>query len=266
VTSRNRYHVDNRQPIDIFESFRDALASEKLEISHAAVLDGGRKIAVSALLKGSEIDLGSGDKVLPYVTGATGYDAMTGTNYFRGGIRVVCDNTLRMGMSDAEGKGRMIRYTASQHIGQGDLTGLLTDAMNAVNKEAEFYQRLVSVKLSDDMARQYFAEILGIDLTFLTAKNADGRAVISTRSQNQLNALIVAYKKGPGAHLATANDTLYGALNALTYIVDHESQIRDTHKDGVRVARMTSATFGTGAQAKARAVRLAAAMLQKVAA
>ena len=41
VASRSRYHVENRQPVDIFESFRDELAKEHLEISHAAVLKGG---------------------------------------------------------------------------------------------------------------------------------------------------------------------------------------------------------------------------------
>lgn len=266
VTSLNRYHTDNRQPIDIFESFRDELNKEALEISHAAVLDGGRKIAVCARLKGMDITLGGNDTTLSYVTGSTGYDAKTGTNYFRTGIRTVCNNTLQYGLSDAQKAGRLVTISASQRFETGALRDLLTDAMDAVTKEAGFYQRLADVKLSDEQARTYFAEILGIDLALLNARNADGRPVISTRSQNQLAALVQAYKKGPGSHLATANDTLYGALNALTYIIDNESQIRDTHKDGNRVARMTSATFGTGAQAKARAVRLANAMLTKVAA
>lgn len=263
VTSANRYHTEFRQPVDVFESFRDELAKEGLEISHAAVLDGGRKIAVCARLHDSAIitDKKGRDVTLPYVTGATGYDAKTGTNYFLTGIRTVCANTLQFGLMDAEKNGRLVRYSASQRLNKDSLKDMLADAAERVQREAEFYQSLTAARMHDTEARKYFADIIGVDLSLLGEKNADGRKVISTRSENQLNGLMAVYKSGPGAHLDTARDTLFGALNAVTRTIDHESAIRDTRKDGVNVARLTSATFGNGAQTKARAVRFATDIL-----
>lgn len=64
VATDSRYHIDNRQPRDILAAFRDELASERLEISHAAVLAGGSRIAVCALLPSeSDIKVGGVDTV-----------------------------------------------------------------------------------------------------------------------------------------------------------------------------------------------------------
>lgn len=266
ITSANRYHTDYRQPIDVFEAFRDELAKESMTISHAAVLAGGRKIAVCARLGEAVIvtDTKGKDTTLPYVTMATGYDKMTGSNGFLTTVRTVCDNTLRMGMGEAEKAKRLVRYTAAQKLTEYSLKDMLSMASACITDEIEFYQRLTQAHISVEQARSYFSEILGIDQTLIGTKNADGRKVISTRSENQLNGLMTAYTKGPGSDLDSAKDTIYGALNAVTYVVDHESQIRDTRADGAYAARLTSATFGAGAQTKVRAAKEASKLFDSL--
>src|SRR5262249_17704152 len=69
LTSDSRYHVTNRQPIDVFEAFRDQLNSHGFDISHAAVLRGGSVIAVSAIMPPEyDVIVGRSDRLRSYVT------------------------------------------------------------------------------------------------------------------------------------------------------------------------------------------------------
>ena len=53
---------------------------------------------------------------------------------------------------------------------------------------------------------------------------------------------------GRGSELASAKNTAYGLLNAVTEFVDHERRARSTDN------RLDSAWFGKGAQIKQRAL------------
>ena len=266
VVSEKRYHVENRQPVDILESLRDKLKKQHLKISHAAILKGGRIINVCARMQdldgAAKLD-GDSDRNV-YLSASTGYDKQHGTNYFITTIRTVCNNTLEAGLAESAGKGRRQTRTASQSVNHGDLQLMLDAAIETVTADTAAMQAMIEAKLSSGQAREYFARLLDIDTGKLDVRNADGRKLISTRSQNQLDALQSAYVRGPGSDLPAANGTLYGAVNAVTYIVDNESQIRDTMREGNARARMTSATFGAGYQMKQKAVRNASAMLAEL--
>jgi hypothetical protein len=103
---------------------------------------------------------------------------------------------------------------------------------------------------------QYFADVLEIDIAELNAVDPrTGKRVISTKSQNMLNALAVAYKNAPGA--AMASGTVWGALNAVTHYATHDKTVRDTSDSGTDAARVASNLFGDAARLKARALMLA---------
>ena len=55
----------------------------------------------------------------------------------------------------------------------------------------------------------------------------------------------------PGSELAAAKGTWWGALNGVTYVVDHESQARTEDNS------LHSAWFGSGAAKKRKALSLA---------
>lgn len=258
AVSDNRYHLDNRQPVEIFEAFRDQLNANKLEISHAAVLSGGATLAVSALMSDDfTLDVGGrGDAVQRYVTLMTGYNGKVGTKAFTGTIRVVCANTLAAGMWQADKQDTLRSIRASTVLEETSLKRLLERVESLQACDTARFNALANARMSSDQVSRYFADVLEINIADLGKVTANGKKVVSTKSENMLRALAAAYNSAPGAAIAAG--TAWGALNAVTYYATHEKTVRDHHADGEDAARVASNLNGDAAKLKLRALQLAA--------
>lgn len=258
VVSDNRYHVANRQPVDMLEAFRDELAANHMEISHAAVLRGGSQIAVCAYLpKDMDFSVGANDLVKNYVTLSTGYDKKHGTKATHGTIRVVCANTLAASLRQGEDSGKLETIRASTQILELEtLKDLLVDVQNRISVERVTFDRLANSRLSSDQVSRYFADVLEINIDKLGTFKADGSKAISTKSENMLRELAAAYSSAPGA--GSASGTAWGALNAVTYYATHVKTVRDMTNSGADAARVASNLNGDAAKLKLRALEIAA--------
>lgn len=257
IASAVRYHVANRQPVDIFEAFRDELASEHLEISHAAVLRGGASIAVCATMPAQfDVTVGKNDRIQTYVTLSTGYDTKHGTRRSVGGIRVVCANTLAMSIEDSQADGSLRTLRASTELTETSLRDLLSGIGEVINTEKRTFDALANTKLDSMQLQRYFADVLEISLTDLDRKKANGKDLVSTKARNMLRELSAAYSSAPGAGMATG--TAWGALNAVTYYATHVKTVRDMSGSGTEAARVASNMDGDAARLKARALMMAA--------
>ena len=110
-------------------------------------------------------------------------------------------------------------------------------------------------KVSDADALAFLAGLLDIEVSDLGKVDSKGSKLVSTKSENNLKALVTAYRKSPGAHLASADGTAFGLLNAVTYYVDHAATVRDTEGDGKAGARFASSQIGAGDAFKQRALK-----------
>lgn len=264
VVSDNRYHVENRQPVDIFEAFRDELAANNMTISHAAVLRGGADIAVCASLPAEfDITVGKNDLVKSYITASTGYNGH-GTKCTKGGIRVVCANTLAAAIASAEAKDTIRTIRASTLLETDSIAQLISRVKGLVDDERNVYNGLLNTQMSSDDVARFFADVLEVNIQDMGKVGKNGKQLVSTKTQNILTALSNAYGNSPGA--ATATGTAWGALNAVTYYATHEKTVRDTSESGADAARVASNMNGDAARMKVRALQLAAAYSQKVAA
>lgn len=265
VVSDNRYHVTNRQPVDMLEAFRDELAAEHMEISHAAVLRGGAQIAVCAYLPSSmDINVGGRDAVKNYVTLSTGYDKKHGTKASMGTIRVVCANTLAMSIEAATNNGKLAVIRASTEILEmATLKDLLVDVPTMVKATREQFDVMANSRMSVGDVSRYFADVLEINIDKLGTFKADGSKAVSTKSENMLRELVSAYNSAPGAGMASGS--AWGALNAVTYYATHVKTVRDMSGSGADAARVASNLNGDAAKLKLRALTLAAAYSNRVA-
>lgn len=256
VTSDSRYHTTNRQPVDVLEAFRDELAAENMEISHAAVLKGGQIIAVSALMVPDyDIIVGKGDRVQSYTTLSTGYDKKNGTKATKGGMRVVCANTLAASLALASNTRQLRTIRASTELEFDTLKNLVANVATLVEAEREAYNEMSNTKLSEADVLRYFADVLEIRIEDMGKVDKQGEKIISTKTENIITALKNAYSNAPGASIA--HGTMWGALNAVTYYGTHEKTVRDTTDDGEDSTRTASNMFGDAARLKARAQTLA---------
>lgn len=251
VLSNNRYHVV--QPVEYFESFRDALAANQLRISSAGVLKGGRIVFVNAKLdKEFGINVMGLDETVSYLAMGGGYDGTLSSFGYASSFRTVCWNTLSANLAQ-QSAGRKLFKVPHNSIFDGKELGAALGMLGPEMKvRAEVFNTLAGRKATQKQVAEYFAEVSGIDL-----EKEGGFDKLSPKTKVKLEALAVAYRNGPGAELASANGTWWGALNAVTHYVDHLSSTRDTTADGPERSRFASAQFGAGSSTKQDALELA---------
>ena len=81
---------------------------------------------------------------------------------------------------------------------------------------------------------------------FLTDKEMEEGKLPANVRHKEINQIESLFLSAPGQSGVTSNETLWGAVNAVTYYVDH---VRSTKS----IERMDSAWFGTGASLKEKA-------------
>lgn len=259
VLSDNKYKIV--QPVEYFEAFRDSLDKNNLVISSAGVLKGGRIVFVNAKFTDHGHNVLGVDQVQSYVCLGGGYDGTLSSFGYLSDFRTVCWNTLsaniaqrkKEGGKGAEGGKGFFRVPHSAAFDGKVLGSALGLAGKELTVRSGVFNSLAGYKLQKQAVAKYFADVLELD------PEKVAKDEIGARTRTTLEALANAYLSGPGAALASADGTAWGALNAVTHYIDHLAPTRDSYEDGTGAARFASAQFGNGAKVKERALRLAMA-------
>jgi phage/plasmid-like protein (TIGR03299 family) len=88
--------IQNSELITLAES-----VAHSADIESVVVLDGGRKVAFTSLIKGSECEPIKGVPVRQYLVGATSHDGKLPFSVLFSPVNVVCANTLAAAMGEA---------------------------------------------------------------------------------------------------------------------------------------------------------------------
>jgi len=236
----NRYKVV--QPKEILEFFESVIDENGFKMSTAGALKGGKRVWAMADC-GKDFYIG-GDKVGAHLLLATAYDGTFSTTAQFTSIRVVCNNTLGFSL-DRGGEGGMIKIPHTQSFNSWDVKSELGFNVNWVHFRDNIF-KLAEHKVTKREALEYFLTVCGVT----EEEAADGKQLSNVKK------LISLYESGPGAKLPSAQDTLWGALNAVTFLADHGRRAANAGN------RFDSASFGSGATMKRKAyveaVRIAA--------
>jgi phage/plasmid-like protein (TIGR03299 family) len=220
----NRYKIV--QPIEVLEFFREMVGT----IAHletAGVLRGGAHYWALARMNG-EFSLGS-DKVNQYLLLASSADGSLTTQARLTAVRVVCNNTMQMAQ---QGKADVVVKHTSV-FDPKDAQRKLADCNDTFKAFAETAQVLSNIKISSQQAQTVFTKLLGGDA------DKPSRAAV--------RALALFQGCGIGAELESSKETAWGALNAVTQLLDWETA-RTTD------SRLCNAWFGGGVSLKQQAV------------
>ena len=220
----HRYQVV--QPKAIMEFYRDLTEQFGFEMETAGVLKGGKKLWALAKT-GQSTQVKGNDTVNGYVLLATACDGTMATTAQFTSVRVVCNNTLSIATRDSNGSVKV------PHSTQFDATVVKQKLGLSVSKWDEFSYQLKALS-----ERKHS--------TTLSAK---------ARERNQASILNLYQGNGMGAQYASAHNTAFGLLNAVTQFVDHEQRARSDDN------RLNSAWFGQGAKLKNRAFENAMALV-----
>jgi phage/plasmid-like protein (TIGR03299 family) len=220
----NQYKIV--QPIEVLEFFRDMVGTIA-NLETAGVLRNGAHYWALAKMDG-EFAI-AGDKVDQYLLLASSCDGSLATQARLTSVRVVCNNTLQL----AQGSGQAIQVRHNSVFDPVSVKTKLADfneSFKAFEHTAKF---LAGIKVSSTQAQAVFTKLLGGD------DKKPSRA--ATR------ALALFEGAGIGSELESAKGTAWGALNAVTQLMDWE-----TARTGD--ARLANAWFGGGVNIKSKAM------------
>jgi phage/plasmid-like protein (TIGR03299 family) len=239
------------QPKEILEFYRDLVAERHYTLETAGALAGGRKVwalAKTGLVQ--DVAGNAADRLGAYVLLATSCDKSLATTATFTSIRVVCQNTLSFAFEDVKkNERRHIKIDHTKKFSPGPIKeqlGLIDAAW------AQFMDRInaMAKRPLKGPAVQQFVESL-----FLSDKETEeGKSPNSARFK-EINQIMSLVQSGRGQEIATAKDTLWGAVNAVTNYVDH---VRSTRA----VERIDNAWFGTGAALKEKAWQRAMELIE----
>lgn len=228
-----RYRVV--QPREILEFYRDLTEVSGFELETAGVMKGGRKIW--ALAKTSQTATIKGNDTLNgYLLLATACDGTLATTAQFTSIRVVCNNTLAVALSNSTGAVRVPHSTSFDPVAVKRQLGI-----SASNWDTFMYQMKV---LSERKVKA--KEVENYFLRVFTAPAMTASGLSNERAMKKALALYEGHGKGAG--LASSKGTAFGLLNSITEYVDHERQARSIDN------RLESAWFGQGAALKQKAL------------
>ena len=237
------------QPSDIINFYRDLTERHGFQIEVVGGLKGGRKVWALANTH-QVLNLRDKDGVKGYLLLATSYDGSMSTQARFTSVRVVCNNTLSIAVA---GKPEVaIPHSAKFDADKVKLELGIGDAWMAFDTQARAMER--RPVNATDVTRFLLDVYYGLDSDEkINEVKADKAKEVPmerflTRMQDALFA-------SPGAQLASARGTLWGALQAVTFDVDHKAPSRSA--DG----RLDKAWFGTGNAIKQRALQRALALL-----
>ncbi len=240
--------VQNAESMDFFQKFVEA---GKMNMETAGSLWGGRYVWGLARV-GKDIKILGKDEIRGYLLLSSPHVHGKSMVIQFTPIRVVCWNTIRMALGEKlKGNGSAFRMPHSTKFDESvkqkaaEALGLATKQMEEFGEVAS---HLAKKKAKAEDVEQYFCDVLRFDPKKAMAEGKVKKDK-EVKEPRMLPHLRAALEHAPGHDMVTAAGTWWGALNAVTYVVDHETS-------GNRDTALKNAWFGHKAEIKSRALDL----------
>ncbi len=249
---KNDYSI--LQNTNAFAFFDPLIRDGSLHLETAGALGQGEIVWVLAqLTKGREIRPKKDDLVNRYLLLSNSHDGSAAVHVKFTPIRVVCQNTLTMALS--EGNALKIKH-------RGDMDKHLAAAQELVQKSiadydalSKHYQGMVEYELNSNKVEKYFARLYPVpDLSVIQTPEQFYKREANLRAQDEL---FYMFENGIGVRELKIEGTLWAAYNAVTEFIDHPKDYK--LGDNRLLKRIW---YGEGARIKARAFQGALDLLK----
>lgn len=252
-------HYVPAQPIDLVRGLFEVIKGSGFKLDTIMALKGGRVISALARRECEPGQLGE-DIQMPYLGLLTSFDGTLARQGNLTVVRRVCMNTVRASLAAHN------NHTAKQRNSReftiesaNDLFDKLGEFDAGFAEYMEVARAMANVKVSDQMMTRFFTKLYAPQ-AFKEEKawkrsgfDLDAKEV-STNKRNVIADLLNIAHDSPGANLPSANGTLWGAFNAVTFYHDHAARTKGDK-------RWESASLGNGAAMKESALQLAQELL-----
>jgi phage/plasmid-like protein (TIGR03299 family) len=236
------------QPTTIFQFFKQLCAKYGYQIETAGVLFNGGRYWCTANTH-NVLELPGKDKIAQFVTVATSCDGSMSTEGFTGELRPVCNNTLQ---SARHSNVLSVKNRHSTVVDWDKICIKLELVSDAWTQFSENAKRLAKTKASEEQVIKLLLNAYyGLDTdekiaAHFAKENEAATKGKETRTIQVIQRLGAALKNAPGSDLASARGTLWGAVNAVTYDIDHNGVGRTDE------SKFIASQWGKGADIKQR--------------
>jgi hypothetical protein len=175
-TCKEGYHVS--QNADVVEMVLKGIAgySDKLNVSKAGSLNGGRRVYMQLEIEGSSRV--ADDIIKRYVTIIDSNDGSTGLSVGIGDLTMSCSNQFFKFYKKGDAK---FRHTATLQQKIQTIPMLIQTALNESMQQIKIYNKFQSTKVSRDLANKLVQSVLGYD-----------RVITSVAEQSKLTSRSIA--------------------------------------------------------------------------
>lgn len=241
VVGENRHNVQN---LELAQFFWPWVEKGLIEISAFVSLRGGKRICMTAEIKGSAIEIVPGDEIKRYVTIAHGHDTSLAIRFGFTDTRTVCSNTLQVMLQTSDLLKH--RHTRNCMVNLEAARDLFDVQRAQMRLQADVFQAMAARSITEAEALAYFREV------FHEGAALDEKIVV-----RHTDRLLELFEAGRGAHFSRG--TLWGAFNAITEFATHERGRKETDN----AHRFETNLFGQGSVLLGRALQLAQTILAK---
>jgi phage/plasmid-like protein (TIGR03299 family) len=241
------------QNAETFRFFKKFVSNGEMKMETAGSLKDGQDIWGLAKLE-SSFELPGGDRVEGFLLINSPHVSGKALTIMFTPIRVVCANTMALALNSEGKRFRVLHLQAFDD----DIMKAAEEALGiSETKMAEFQEQ--TTFLSDKQAKpidvqKFIAELLQPELLIERAKLDIANDVPFSEQFNKTAEQVHdAIALSPGADLKSAKGTWWGALNGVTYVMDHTKRESERVKGGA----LYSSWLGPNAATKRRALDLA---------
>lgn len=261
VVGRGYEVCQNRQ----LAEFTDALAQTgKVTIESCGTLKGGKKLWF--LARGEGFDIGSKDRVFPYVMVSNSHDGSSAIYVTPTTVRVVCDNTFSM----VVGRDGSCESAAFRMQHSGKLEGKLEAAKFALKqydavlaRNRELMEATREKKVNDPLAffaREYSRAFEVPTNEELSSKDEKVRRLAQRRRDRMDEAARDFMARHRKEAEVSGGDNAWAAFNAWTGYVQHDRKGKGKDDNARAENRLESNLFGTNEQRTREAFAAALAL------
>jgi phage/plasmid-like protein (TIGR03299 family) len=230
-------------------AFADAIVGEGLaRYETAGGLRGGRRVWMLLRLP-QELKVGNGDNLRPYLLLFNSHDASSPLRAVLTTVRVVCQNTLNLAMSQAGREGVTIRHRGElqAQVDQARVTlGLAEHRLKTFGDEAIAMKAL---QMTGNRLERYFDGLLPPVSPQAGEREKKNRAAAIERLHVNF--------ADPVNAVGGMRGSLWAALNAATEYADHHRRFRGYSPAAKAESRLDSIWFGSSDDFKQAAYRAA---------
>lgn len=206
---------------DAFEFFDAFVKETKLQMHTAGSLCQGKYVWALAKNNDQNFKIGPDkDEVESYILLVSPHQFGKALIAQQTTVRVVCANTLALALNE---KGLVSYRMPHTRVFNNEAKLAAAKVLGLANESFEDFKTHVEVLAAKKLARvdavDFFSELLKLSKEKMLAANDDG--LPKSRSLNQF--MDAFDGNSPGAEYSGTKGTLWGALNAVTYVTDHVS-------------------------------------------